>query len=187
MGSGTRTKDSGSASQFSLHSANHVPIPTYPKSTFRIPMTSSLWSAYPWLAPTWNDHHRKPCSSSIRANGYVNRNQHIWLPSKRFMVTLALFRSCFEPLWHSEHCTEITLCRHHLRHREKKNTETEKTRRPHAHPLPQSLPYSPSFLSSLPPTRPPSLPPSLTPPSPPGTLRTIQWSIHGGTTKDETS
>ena len=26
---------------------------------------------------TWNDHHRKPCSSSILANGYVNRNQHL--------------------------------------------------------------------------------------------------------------
>ena len=31
------------------------------------------WHRPPRKKTTWNDHHRKPCSSSIRANGYVNR------------------------------------------------------------------------------------------------------------------
>ena len=40
------------------------------------------WHRAPRKKTVWNDHHRKPCSSSIRANGYVNRKQHIWLPYK---------------------------------------------------------------------------------------------------------
>ena len=41
------------------------------------------WHRAPRKKTAWNDHHRKPCSSSIRANGYyVNRKQHIWQPHK---------------------------------------------------------------------------------------------------------
>ena len=36
---------------------------------------------------TWNDHHRKPCSSCIRAYGHV--------PSKRVMVTPAVYPRLF--------------------------------------------------------------------------------------------
>ena len=43
---------------------------------------TSDWHRAPRKKTAWNDHHRKPCSSSIRANGYVNRKQHIWLPHK---------------------------------------------------------------------------------------------------------
>ena len=34
-------------------------------------------------------------ASSIRANGYVNRKQHIWLPPKRVMVTPAVYPRLF--------------------------------------------------------------------------------------------
>ena len=45
IGSGTRIANSRASTQLTLHVANRVPIPRYRKSTFRIPMISSLCSA----------------------------------------------------------------------------------------------------------------------------------------------
>ena len=45
IGSGTRIANSRASIQMMLHIANRVPIPRYLKSTFRIPMISSLCSA----------------------------------------------------------------------------------------------------------------------------------------------
>ena len=63
IGSGTRMTNSRTVSQPMLMSANRVPIPTYRKSTTRIPMISSLCSApHDKKDNVWNDHHQKPCS-----------------------------------------------------------------------------------------------------------------------------
>ena len=45
IGSGTRIANSRASIQMTLHIANRVPIPAYRKSTFRVPMISSLCSA----------------------------------------------------------------------------------------------------------------------------------------------
>ena len=45
IGSGTRIANSRASIQMMLHIANGVPIPTYRKSTFRIPMISSFCNA----------------------------------------------------------------------------------------------------------------------------------------------
>ena len=68
------------------------------------------WHRAPRKKTAWKNHHRKPCSSSIRANGYVNRKQHIWLPYKGIMVTPAVYPRLFSHHFDIQSTTRKSHC-----------------------------------------------------------------------------
>ena len=92
IGSGTRIANSRASIQMTLHIANRVPIPLYRKSTFRIPMISSLCSA-PHDKKD-NDVERSPSETLFM----VHSSQTATSTEVETWLLSPFTRACFEPL-----------------------------------------------------------------------------------------
>ena len=105
-----------------LVKANRVPISTYRKSTFRIPMIWSLCSA-PHDKKD-NDVERSPAETLFM----VHSSQTATSTEVETFGSCRLPAPVFSPLLHSKHCTAITLCQYHLRPSFRKTKDKKKRR-----------------------------------------------------------